>query len=90
MAPGLADEENNNISFTLSPNPSGGTFILFNPFDEEYSLNVINNLGVAVYQGKVHRGENEMGMKQIPPGIYQLHLLSTGGNETVVTISVMQ
>lgn len=90
MGPGLADEENDDISFTLSPNPSAGTFILFNPFEEEYSLNVINNLGVSVYQGKVHRGENEMGMKQIPPGIYQLHLLSTGGNETVVTISVMQ
>ncbi len=85
-----ADDEDDSPSFVIAPNPSSGSFVFFNPFNEEYTADFINSLGVISFHSQIYPGENSIDGGRIAPGIYHVKMVSKSGKQSSIVVSVMQ
>ncbi|MFT6717135.1 MAG: hypothetical protein ACJA0Q_001786 [Saprospiraceae bacterium] len=71
------DDKNENIEFTLFPNPNNEIFMIksSNSNSEDYSNSIINSTGQEVYNDHV-KGNTEINIEGLTSGVYCIKLTS--------------
>jgi pimeloyl-ACP methyl ester carboxylesterase len=72
--------DNENLSFSIFPNPNSGNFFIRQDSNDDMSISVFDNVGRVVFsQSQLQKGVNHFDL-ELPQGMYTVHLYSDGGD----------
>jgi hypothetical protein len=84
---GLDNTIINNSSFTISPNPSSGSFAINRSVEGNCTIEMINELGQVVYRNRMNGLSKNIDVQNLTAGIYYLRIVY-GNTSQVKRLSI--